>query len=357
MRYESWTGKGIAALAIVLAAGAVVAAPPPKVTFVPMGETFLVPMDMSADGSVVVGRGYFGTPTFRYTAGEGIQILGGGCGSGTASVSADGGTIVSCMADEFGVETAAKWLGGTDWQSLGSVAGAVPCDTNLSSSWDVSGDGSTAVGLVWLAQLCRAHGGAWDLRGGGPATDLGSTVPNAASRANAISADGHVIGGWQDNEFGERQGAIWRDGVEEPVLTSAGEHVGEVAFVNHDGSVIAGSNLPYGGGSAWVSSARRGFTAIESPSVFWQIFLVAASDDGSLAVGVARTQNGLQKAWIWKAQGGKFLWADDYMAKNGLASGWQIASLAAVSADGLTLAGWGLNPNGDIEGFVLQNFK
>ena len=28
----------------------------------------------------------------------------------------------------------------------------------------------------------------WDVAAGGPAVDLGSTVPNAASRANAISA-------------------------------------------------------------------------------------------------------------------------------------------------------------------------
>jgi hypothetical protein len=47
---------------------------------------------------------------------------------------------------------------------------------------------------------------------------------------------------------------------------------------------------------------------------------------------------------------------DDYLAKKGLAPGWRIGSLNAISGDGKTLAGYGINPNGDVEGFVLENF-
>ena len=356
---RSWVVRTmtIAAVAILAAAPAVIAAPPGKPSLTGLGETFLIPMDMSADGSVVVGRGFFGTPTFRYTAAEGVQILDGGCGSGQAAVSGDGTTIVSCIIQEDGAEVAAKWLGGTSWQPLGSVEGAVRCDANLSSAWDVNHDGTTAVGLAWLAQLCRAHAGAWDLRSGPPAIDLGSLVPNSATRANAISGDGRTIAGWQDDEFGQRQGAVWRDGVEEPVLTAGGDHVGEVAFVNFDGTVMAGSNLPYGSPNAWVWSERRGFTAIEPPSQLWSIFVAAASADGSLVAGVARTQTGLQKAWIWKAQGGKFLWVADYLAKNGLGAGWEPSAILSISSDGKTLAGWGFNPDGQIEGFLIENLK
>ena len=350
-------GIRIAAVAaLALAAGTVAAAPPDKPRFVPMGEAYLVPMDMNHDGSVIVGRGYFGAPTFRYTAGGGVEILGGGCGSGTASVSEDGATVLSCIARPDGVEAAAAWSDGT-WTDLGSVPGAVNCDANLSSGWDLSGDGRTAVGLVWLAQLCRAHGGSWDLENGGPATDLGSLVEDRATRANAVNFDGRIIGGWQDDEFGQRAGALWVNGVESPLLTEAGESVGEVQFVNSDGSVMVGNNYPYGTQNSWHWTAQRGFTAITSPSVFYTPFAIDASDDGEVVIGVARDRNGNGKGFIWTAKGGKFTWMSDYLAKKGLGAGWQIASVSAISGDGKTMAGFGINPNGDIEGYVLENFK
>lgn len=348
-----WT-RMMAAAAIALAAGTVMAAPPGKPRFVPFGETYLTPMDMNGDGSVIVGRGYFGIPTFRYTTAGGLEILGGGCGAGTASVSEDGNTILSCIQRPDGVEVAAAWTG-SDWQDLGSVPGAVNCDANLSSGWDLSGDGRTAVGLVWLAQQCRAHAGAWDLVNGGPATDLGSLYEGRSSRANAVNFDGSIIAGWQDDDFG-RTGAKWVNGVETPVLTEAGEPVGEVQFVNGDGSVMVGNNYPYGTFNSWIWTAKRGFTAINSPSTLYQPFAIDATEDGSIVVGVARDRQGNPKGFFWTANGSKFTWMDDYLAKKGLAPGWKIGAVSAISGDGRTLAGYGINPNGDVEGFVLENF-
>lgn len=344
-----------AAAAIALAAGAAMAAPPAKPRFVPFGEPFLTPQDINHDGSVIVGRGYFGFPTFRYTAGGGIEDLGGGCGSGTASVSDDGNTVLSCIQRPDGIDAAAAWTGG-DWQDLGSVPGAVNCDANLSSGWDLSGDGRTAVGLVWLAQLCRAHGGSWDLVNGGPANDLGSLVDDRSTRANAVNFDGSIIVGWQDDEVGQRQGAKWVDGVESPILTGAGEHVGEVQFVNADGTVMLGNNLPYGTANSWIWTAKRGFSAIEAPTTLHTPFAIDASDDGSVVVGVTRDRQGNPRGFIWSANGSKFTWMDDYLAKKGLAPGWKIGAVTAISGDGHTIAGYGINPVGDIEGFVLENY-
>jgi uncharacterized membrane protein len=285
--------------------------------------------------------------------------IGGGCGAGTASISGDGSTIVNCMIDDSGNEVAARWLGDTSWQSLGSVAGGVPCGTSLSSSWGIDYTGRTAVGLVWLAQECRAHAGSWDLVAGGAATDLGSFVERNASRANAISGDGHVIVGWQDGDTGSRQGARWVDGVEEYVLNPAGEGVGEVAFVNFDGTVMAGSNLPYGTFNGWVWTAQKGFTAIDFPIIIggWRVATTSASGDGSLVGGVARDSNGNPNGWIWQAKGRKLIWMNDYVAKNKLAPGWSIAIVSAISEDGSILTGMGLNPSGQVEGWILRNFK
>ncbi len=63
------------------------------------------------------------------------------------------------MLTRMANENAAKWLGGTSWQDLGSVDGGVPCDTFLSGSYGVNQDGSLAVGLLWLPQVCQANAG------------------------------------------------------------------------------------------------------------------------------------------------------------------------------------------------------
>ncbi len=350
----------IAAIVVAIAASAAVAGGPVKPTFIALDQSYMVPMSMTTDGSKVVGTGYFGSPAFYWTAAEGVVLLGGGCGAGTAAISGDGSTIVNCIIDDNGKAVAAKWLGGTNWQSLGSVAGAVPCDADLSSAWGIDGTGSTAVGLVWLAQQCRAHAGSWDLVSGGPATDLGSFGERAASRANAISGDGHTIAGWQDDpDTGQREGAKWVDGVESYVVTPAGDHVGEVAFVNHDGTVMAGSSLPYGTGNGWVYTPKKGFQTFGPANpIFWYTATAASSDDGSIVGGVSRDQNtGTPRGWIWTFKGGKFVWMDDYMAKNKLAAGWSIGAVMTISADGSTLAGYGIDPDGIVRGWILQNFK
>lgn len=343
----------VAALLAALAGTAAFAAAV-KPTFKGMGVPFYVPISISDDGAKIVGSAFFGPPNFYYTAAEGVVEIGGGCGAGQTSVSGDGNTIVGCTTDENGLWVAAKWTGGTNWQSMGSVPGAVPCDLNLSSIWDVDYTGATAVGLAWLPQQCRAHAGLWDVAAGGPAVDLGSTVPNSASRANAISGNGQIIAGWQDNEVG-RTGARWVGGVEEPILTDAGEYVGEVSSVNFDGSVMTGSNIPYGVVNAWVWNDRRGFTVIPTPGPIWtQMVATGSSDDGSIVVGIVRSQN-QEKGWVFSK--GKVTFLSDYLAKKNLAAGWTIDGVAAISADGKTITGRGTNPDGLIEGYIIENFK
>jgi uncharacterized membrane protein len=344
---------GTAAVAAAIASTAALAGG--KTEFKNFGQVGFVPMSMTADGSKIVGTAYFGAPGFYYTDAEGVVTIGGGCGAGTFSISGDGSTIVGCTIDENGKQVAAKWLGNESWQSLGSVAGAVSCDSGLSSSWGVDYHGQTAVGLAYLAQLCRAHAGSWDLVGGGPATDLGSLVPNAYTRANAISGDGHTIAGWQDDQVGQRQGATWVDGVESSLLTASGDHVGEIAWINYDGTSMCGSGYPYGSTDAWVWTAKGGFTAISTGPIYKNnVVAIAASDDGSMVIGIARDPQGTPKGWFFSK--GKLTWMGDYLAKKRMAAGWTGTIPTTISPDGKTLAGQGINPDGQIEGWVINNF-
>src|SRR5690606_16540295 len=88
--------------------------------------------------------------------------------------------------------------------------GLVPTgwDGSVSSTWGMSTDGNTIVGLGFLT-AANAHAVKWDEVNG--VVDLGSIVPGRSSRANAINAAGTVIVGWQDESTGTRSGAKWQD--------------------------------------------------------------------------------------------------------------------------------------------------
>src|SRR5262249_9755855 len=209
--------------------------------------------------------------------------------------------IFGTTLDQNDIVQAAKWLGGTQWQPLGAVAGGVPCDTSLSSGYDISYDGRLGVGLSYLPDECQAHAAVWDLGDGGPATDLGTLVPNRATRANTISGDGHVIAGWQDSG-GPRLGARWVDGVETQLLTAKNEPVGEVRHTNYDGTVMVGQFYPFGSDDGWLWTQSHGFTALPSPSrVYKRALPIAATDDGTVVFGAVQELNRRQTpAGFWR---------------------------------------------------------
>jgi uncharacterized membrane protein len=349
----TFTKKLLGALLCGTLSAAAHAAPP---KFVRLHKEAMIPIDMDSAGDKVVGSAFFGQPIFVWSRGSGLQQLGGGCTAGQVSISGDGSTIVGCIVDEVtGVQEAALWLGGTDWKGLGSVDGAVPCGFDLSSSWNTDETGSTAVGLVWLADVCRAHAGAWDLVNGGPATDLGSLFDNSSSRANAISGSGNVIAGWQDDARGQRLGAKWGGPGERLITTGTGQHVGEVAELNFDGSAMTGQSYPYGSDDAWVWTKRGGFQVISTGTDFPIAIPTCMNESGSLVGGTAREfVTGAQRGWVFAD--GQLVWIDEYLASHGLADGWTIFSVTAMSNDGTTLAGFGLNPDLLLEGFVIEGF-
>ena len=220
-------------------------------TFTATGVIDMVPTSMSDDATIVVGTGFFGTPNLYYTEAAGASVIGDGCSSGLPSISGDGTTVLGCHVDVNNNMNAAKWLGGTSWQDLGSEAGAVPCGTFLSGPWGVNQDGSLGVGLLWRAQVCKANAGYWDLINGGPAIVLQMLFEGPASRANAVNADGSVIVGWQDQLNGERSAAKWVNGVEELILTPTGRLNGEAHAVSADGNTIVGEGYDFGK-DAWI---------------------------------------------------------------------------------------------------------
>jgi len=125
---------------------------------------------ISADGLVVVGRlqGFFvwdPTRAFRWTASGGLRNLGtfGGSFSGAVDVSADGSVVVGWAYNTAGNGRAFRWTASGGMQDLGTLGG------NASWAWGVSADGSVVVGYAqnadgqWRAFRWTASGGMEDL--------------------------------------------------------------------------------------------------------------------------------------------------------------------------------------------------
>jgi uncharacterized membrane protein len=315
----------------------------------------MIPTSMSDDASVVVGTGYFGTPNLYYTEASGALVIGDGCSNGVPAISGDGSTVVGCHVDRDGNENAAKWLGGTNWEDLGSEAGAVPCGTSLSGTFGINQNGSLAVGLLWRAQVCHANAGTWDLINGGPATVLPSVIDGPATRANAVNADGSVIVGWQDQLDGTRSAAKWVNRVPELILTASGELNGEAQAVSADGKTIVGGGYALGH-EAWVWREGIGVTPMGGGKQGRRKRTYVAldvSDDGHMVVGFIHGGRFKERAFLWRDQKGILL--DPFITNQGavVPEGWTLMVSSIISPDGNTIYGWGFNPDGAPEMFKV----
>lgn len=331
-------------------------------TFTATGVIDMIPTSMSDDASIVVGTGVYGVPNLYYTEAGGVSIIGDGCASGLPAISGDGATVLGCHVDANGKWNAAKWLGGTSWQDLGTVDGGVACDSFLSGAYGVNQNGSLGVGLVYLATQCKAGAGTWDLINGGPATELPALFGDAsAARANAVNADGSVIVGWQDQMTGERTAAKWVNGVEEIILTPSGGFNGEAQAVSADGKTIVGGGYNFGP-NAWIWRPKVGVQPIgkevnASAPAFGAASYVAldVSDNGQTVVGF-QSKSFSERAFIWQSKAKRALYLDEFLTKRGavIPEGWSLTVASVISPDGNTIYGWGFNPDGLIEMYKAQ---
>jgi uncharacterized membrane protein len=320
-------------------------------TFTATGVIDMLPTSISDDGSIVVGVGTFGTPNLYYTEAGGAVVIGDGCPSGLPGISGDGTTIVGCHVDAQGKWNAAKWLGGTSWDDLGTIAGGVSCDLFLSGAYGINQDGTLAVGLMYLPQLCRASAGTWDVRSGDA-----SLLPNmfgtdkTYSRANAVNADGTVIVGWQDQLTGERTAAKWVNGVEELILTEDGSLNGEAQAVSADGNAIVGGNYAYGGHFAWIWTPATGVQPIGTDSRE-SFTALDVSDDGKTVIGFTSHN----RPFIWRQGKGTFYMLNFLRSRGAvIPDGFRMTTNSVISANGNIIYGWGFNADLLIEMFKVD---
>lgn len=314
--------------------------------------TGALPSAVSSSGVVVgslrSGGGFHWMPT------SGEVFIGG---DGASAVSRDGRTIVGTARDANRRTQAGIWLRGSEWRLLGSIVpNPVPCDDSISSGLGASADGKVIVGLGWnTCNIARAF--RWEEGTG--VVDLGSSVANRSSRADAVSGDGRVVVGFQEHPTGFRQGALWIDGRQQ-VLAGPGGFVGQAYAANTDGSIVVGQvcnpNEPLQQ-AAWVWTSRGGVECLLPPRVrLLDPFLgeaLATSDDGRV-IGGGQSFGLESEAVLWLDRTPQYL--KDYLRAHGVPTafeGWvNTGSITAMSRDGRVLVGYGAGPR-DFTGYVV----
>jgi hypothetical protein len=257
-------------------------------------------------------------------------------------------------------ELAGMWDAG-GWADLGNIYpngceyDDVTHEQNQGGAFDISADGSVAVGLVW--NLCDAQAFLWsDAVAGGsfiPLDLLGAGDPNnpgepPSSRATKVSDDGSVAGGFASvvatvggNPYWiDRWPAIWQADGTGMLIPSNGvftdDSPGEVLSISADGSMVAGTwNF-----EGWYWTQAGGVVKLGTPAG-GQTFPNAIAANGQLIFGGSSI--GMfdpQFPFVWTAGGG-ILSLVDIATANGveIPAGFYLDNVKAASADGTVLVG------------------
>ena len=316
---QTLTQRGLVASALALLAGSASA----QFTDLGPGQA----TGVSADGTVVSGSN--GGGAFRWTPAGGIVNL--PTASTAVGISLDGNTLTG----EFG-GNAGLWTQASGWVDLGGVPTSGGGCPNLSSPYAVNGDGTVAVGLAWDT-CASAFGFKWTSAGGMEA--LPTLGPNS-SRANAVSNDGLVIGGWDEAANGTRRAKLWFDDGTQ-LLPLEGEPnnpdgAGEVWGFNSDGSVVVGGSFE--GAFRWTAAGGVEQLGTLFPGAGATAY--AVSEDGKIVVGSSGSFFTGTAAFIW-IEGQGMMNLVDYATDQGvtLPPGTAFGFALDMTPDGKTIVG------------------
>lgn len=253
---------------------------------------------------------------------------------------------------------AGLWSEADGWLDLASPFEA-GCDVDNGGAFDVSDDGTVAVGLMWDG--CAPAAFRWTAADGTQVLDrLGEAYEGSANaptnRASFVSGDGLVAGGFAEYGNLDRSPARWTaDGAGELLAPDDRDQTGEVLSIDYDGSTL-GVIRGYDG---YVWSDAGGFVSLgrlASAMPTDPVYPNALSMDGDVAFGgVGSEYFTVATAFVWtEAEGMRSL--QDVATAAGVAidEGYWLSSVLAVSDDGTVVLGRAYNPDFMTETFVMH---
>ena len=293
-----------------------------------------------------VVAGYDSQQYFTWTSGggkvgHGGAIPGNGNG-GTPRISEDGKTL---GGTSYNTQTGLSEIASCDlttdnWTTFGSLGAS--SGSSASSGFGMTADGKTLTGNAWV----NAGNANAIVVNNGVLTDLGTSVAGRSSRADAISDDGSLIGGYQDQFDGYRAAAVWQNGVQ-TVLMNGADPLGQVNDVSGDGNWAVGGGNYALNGSAYKWNKNTGLVELDNPFAAdgWSMTATATNFDGSVVVGYAEDFFFDRRGWIWTQQTGTMA-MEDYASTLSGYSGEYLLGPTEISANGRYITGWGYNATG-----------
>ena len=278
------------------------------------------------------------------------------------------------------LEVPALWIAGKGWKALDpKVAGCAP---DIASIFDLSLDGSTAVGNLWSGCFnSDVYAAVWTAKSGFvrlPKVREGKTCPwdeaescEGDSRANAVSNDGRTVAGFESfPELGARVGVIWRGSEVEVMRDPYGAnwfdgYAGEVLGMNSAGTIAVGGQVGPETNEAYMWTATGGTRGLGRlpdtmcyldwmtnekvcVDVLRETVANSVSDDGKVVIG-----SSFGEAAIYTPRM-KWMLLSEFLEKQGVleTSRWYLLG-AVIAASGRTIAGTAL----PLAGAYYQGFR
>ncbi len=260
------------------------------------------------------------------------------------------------------------WQAGGRGLELESLPNAVPLSGSFTFVGDVSGDGTLAVGVAFDDRRTRQPV-TWDTSTGAIET-LALLPGRSGGQANRISTDGRTIVG---SQFGGADGVdpivFWTDGVPQSADATVPDGFDrfEILGISPDASIVTGQLIPVDFDpfsnpirpAAW--SSRDGIEILDTLGGGIRLIddaVLDASTNGRLKVGTVGAFAGGSpySAAVW-FEDGSIRGLQEWLTNEfGLfePSEWRgLLEATSISDDGTVLVGYGINPFGVKEGFVV----
>lgn len=245
-------------------------------------------------------------------------------GLNAVAVSDDGKYVLGEMPDPESPDpqlgsTAAMWTAETGWQSLGYLPNAGECPSR-SNGYELSADGSVAVGLSW--EGCSGRGFRWTEATGMQQLQFLTPVGFGGDRASVCSGDGNLIGGFAQGTQ-SRTPAIWDGSGAGQLLDPTANARGEVFGINDAGTIMLGTwatTEPTDRAVKWtqgMSGWQREMlgTGSMGPAIQWRGIPMDIADNGTI-VGFD-TYLGNRVAWILPGGSPPYIDLKAYVNNNG----------------------------------------
>lgn len=225
------------------------------------------------------------------------------------------------------------------WTYLGNMGNSGNSST---TPYAVTSDNTTIVGLGWV-NAGIAHAVKWTQETG--YVDLGSTITGSSSRADAISDDKTVIGGYQDQSTGARSGAYWKDGVQTVIKDASNNFVGLVRAISENGSKLVGN--PLYGKYPYIYDLETGVVKyIQNLQLnsdpLYKGSTNGMSNDGKKVIGYfnsSRPFTNINESFIWSEEMG-YKDFTAYIKSLGIDVQNEYLYATAISPDGLKIGGY-----------------